>query len=82
MCGIFGFKGKGEVREIIKEGLKSLEYRGYDSCGFFFNSRIDSFFSKKVGKNKIEQLIESLPFSVKEEVIVISNTRWATHGET
>ncbi len=35
MCGIFGFKGKENVREIIKNGFKTLEYIGYDSCGFF-----------------------------------------------
>lgn len=81
MCGIFGFKGKGKIREIIKNGLKTLEYRGYDSCGFFFNSNICTFFDKKVGKNKIEDLVASLPFEMKENVVVISHTRWATHGQ-
>jgi len=81
MCGIFGFKGKGNVREIIKNGLKILEYRGYDSCGFFFNSNKFAFYDKKTGKDKIEELVKSLPFKIDEEVIVISHTRWATHGE-
>ncbi|HOK57216.1 MAG TPA: glutamine--fructose-6-phosphate transaminase (isomerizing), partial [bacterium] len=80
MCGIFGFKGKGDVKEIIKTGLKILEYRGYDSCGFFFNSKEFAFYNKKVGKDKIEELVESLPFKIDKEVIIISHTRWATHG--
>ncbi|MCM8767012.1 MAG: glutamine--fructose-6-phosphate transaminase (isomerizing) [Candidatus Omnitrophica bacterium] len=81
MCGIFGFKGKGNVREIIKNGLKTLEYRGYDSCGFFLNNKNFTLFDKKVGKGKIDELVLSLPFKIEEEVIVLSHTRWATHGQ-
>jgi glucosamine--fructose-6-phosphate aminotransferase (isomerizing) len=81
MCGIFGFKGKGKIKEIIRDGLKDLEYRGYDSCGYFLTNRRFSFFEKKVGKYQIENLTENLPENLKEEVIVISHTRWATHGE-
>ncbi|MCM8804311.1 MAG: class II glutamine amidotransferase, partial [Candidatus Omnitrophica bacterium] len=80
MCGIFGFKGKGNIREIIKNGLKALEYRGYDSCGFFLNNDKFIFYDKKVGKGKIDELVLSIPLKIDEEVIVISHTRWATHG--
>ncbi len=80
MCGILGYIGKGKIRSIVKNGLKSLEYRGYDACGyaFFHNHKIS--IKKEVGKDKIELLTNSLPELTNENIVVISHTRWATHG--
>lgn len=81
MCGIFGYVGKrNNAAELILEGLKSLEYRGYDSWGIaVVNKNKDKktkiFIKKRVGKIG-EALIEDLPKSS----FGFGHTRWATHG--
>ena len=76
MCGIFGYIGKREAPKILLEGLKRLEYRGYDSFGMaIFGSPIHVF--KDVGK--IEKLASMLPPSLNS-TCGIAHTRWATHG--
>lgn len=78
MCGIMGYVGHREAAPLLFQGLKRLEYRGYDSAGIasFTNGRIA--IRRAVGKlAKLDQLLqaEPLPGSVG-----IGHTRWATHG--
>jgi glucosamine--fructose-6-phosphate aminotransferase (isomerizing) len=79
MCGIIGYTGKRNAVSIILEGLKRLEYRGYDSAGIaFFNERGVEI-RKCTGKIKdLYAIIDSdKPFSAT----AIGHTRWATHGK-
>ena len=77
MCGIIGYIGKKKSLPIILEGLKFLEYRGYDSAGIAFvkNSNVEML--KAVGK--IKNLEELVDYNA-ETYIGIGHTRWATHG--
>ncbi len=82
MCGIIAYAGKRDAAEIVLEGLKKLEYRGYDSWGIAALPSNAKTFSvlKKVGKIGSITLKE-LKASIKEESnIAIGHTRWATHG--
>ena len=78
MCGIVGYVGKTNVIKNIMTGLKSLEYRGYDSSGIAYldkNNNIKIY--KKVGQ--IKNLDQILNYE-DEASLGISHTRWATHG--
>ncbi len=80
MCGIVGYIGNKEKKEILLDGLKELEYRGYDSAGIavISNNKIDSF--KAVGKLKnLEEKTKN--FIADGFGIGIGHTRWATHGK-
>ena len=82
MCGIVGYMGPGNSVDIVLDGLKRLEYRGYDSAGICFKN-IEGTLSmfKKMGK------LENLKGFLNEQGdmnnahICIGHTRWATHGE-
>lgn len=80
MCGIFGFvsKNKVKVAPIIIDGLKRLEYRGYDSSGIaaIVNSRV---YSKK-RSGRIFELEKAITGNI-ESSVAIGHTRWATHGK-
>ncbi len=78
MCGIVGYIGKQKASAIILEGLKRLEYRGYDSAGVVTlnGSRFD--LAKKAGR--VEGLIKSTPAQKLPGTTGIGHTRWATHG--
>ena len=79
MCGIVGYAGKTNVIKNIMTGLKSLEYRGYDSAGIaYINDNSDINILKKEGP--IKNLDKILNYE-DEASIGISHTRWATHGE-
>ena len=78
MCGIVGYIGDKDACEVLVEGLKRLEYRGYDSAGvaLLANSHIDVL--KTPGKvTKLEEMVSG----VQQAKIGIGHTRWATHGE-
>jgi glucosamine--fructose-6-phosphate aminotransferase (isomerizing) len=80
MCGIIGYVGKsGNVGEILIEGLKRLEYRGYDSAGVAVVKNGGIVWEKTPGK--IRQLEEKLRDKDISGNIGIAHTRWATHGE-
>ena len=80
MCGIVGYIGEKEKKKVILDGLKELEYRGYDSAGIAVlkDNRIDYF--KAVGK--LNNLIaKTEDFESYGEGVAIGHTRWATHGK-
>ncbi len=78
MCGIVGYIGKQKATPILIEGLKRLEYRGYDSAGIAVISGNKIFESKSVGKvAELENKINGKDISGN---IGIAHTRWATHG--
>lgn len=80
MCGIFGYFGeKKNATQIVIEGLKKLEYRGYDSWGVAYKTPDDIVIHRQIGK------IGEADFAVKDmegtmESIAIGHSRWATHG--
>lgn len=77
MCGIVGYIGEKNCVPILVEGLKRLEYRGYDSSGIsiIYRNKLKTF--KKTGK--ITAMESILPDNLKAN-IGIGHTRWATHG--
>ena len=79
MCGIFGcILKKGKAAPIIHEGLKKLEYRGYDSVGF---ATIDSgALHVKKDAGRIDEVVERLEMEEMPGSLGIGHTRWATHG--
>ena len=79
MCGIVGYVGPREPTPILLEGLKRLEYRGYDSAGIAtMNADGQLFVHKKAGR--IRNLERSLPTPFPHATSGIAHTRWATHG--
>lgn len=80
MCGIVGYIGKKEAVPILIEGLKRLEYRGYDSAGI---SVIDDDLKIKTIKSvgKVSNLEDKLNGNNISSTIGIAHTRWATHGK-
>jgi len=78
MCGIFGYVGPKDPVPIIMAGLKSLEYRGYDSAGIAVVENDHLTVRRSSGKLKnLEDLLEKEPLTGK---FGIGHTRWATHG--
>jgi glucosamine--fructose-6-phosphate aminotransferase (isomerizing) len=79
MCGIFGYVGDKECVSLLIEGLKKLEYRGYDSAGLATISDGKLSISKSVGKiTELEAEVKANPPAHSH--IGIAHTRWATHG--
>ncbi|MAG13063.1 MAG: glutamine--fructose-6-phosphate transaminase (isomerizing) [Spirochaetales bacterium] len=78
MCGIVGYCGMRMAKDILLEGLKRLEYRGYDSAGICVAHGNSMQLIKK--KGKIKNLKESVPYDLPGSY-GIGHTRWATHGE-
>src|SRR3989344_3695939 len=79
MCGIVGYIGKENALPILINGLKKLEYRGYDSAGVCVMHKNN--FSLVKEKGKIENLEQTLLHSNILGNVGIAHTRWATHGE-
>lgn len=79
MCGIVGYVGKRESREVLLDGLSRLEYRGYDSAGVAFFEPEGICVYKAQGR--LEKLVEKLAAEDPPgSPIGIGHTRWATHG--
>ena len=79
MCGIVGYIGSKPVLPILLDGLKKLEYRGYDSAGVSFVS--DGSLRTVKAAGKIAALEQKLcPFAGEKSSLGIGHTRWATHG--
>src|SRR5512135_877852 len=78
MCGIVGYIGPRETTKVLLEGLKRLEYRGYDSAGVAVFQKGKIEIRRKAGKlSNLEELIAKETFDGK---VGIGHTRWATHG--
>ncbi|MCX7721854.1 MAG: glutamine--fructose-6-phosphate transaminase (isomerizing) [Verrucomicrobiae bacterium] len=78
MCGIVGYVGKRTAAPVLMDGLRRLEYRGYDSAGICTISNGQLEIRKLAGR--VERLAELLAQQPLPGVIGISHTRWATHG--
>ncbi len=79
MCGIVGYTGRHEATPIILDGLKKLEYRGYDSAGICTISGGHAAIRRSEGKLfNLERLVADQPLA---GTIGIGHTRWATHGK-
>jgi len=78
MCGIVGYIGPKNVSSVIIEGLRRLEYRGYDSAGIAVINGHDIKVVRSAGK--LRELEESLRLTQLEGSFGIGHTRWATHG--
>jgi glucosamine--fructose-6-phosphate aminotransferase (isomerizing) len=78
MCGIIGYVGNKEAQPILLEGLRRLEYRGYDSAGMATITGPGLHIRKKAGR--ISELVEALEARPAPGCHGISHTRWATHG--
>ncbi len=78
MCGIIGIVGKNPVAPLLIDGLKRLEYRGYDSAGIatLVNGRID----RRRAEGKLVNLVSLIEREPVDGTIGIGHTRWATHG--
>ncbi|HPS65460.1 MAG TPA: glutamine--fructose-6-phosphate aminotransferase, partial [Ignavibacteria bacterium] len=79
MCGIVGYIGKKNAIQIIINGLKRMEYRGYDSMGFTIIDENDKLITFKK-KGKISEIEPSINFDKYIGTAGIGHTRWATHG--
>ncbi|MFZ5905857.1 MAG: glutamine--fructose-6-phosphate transaminase (isomerizing) [Nitrospirota bacterium] len=79
MCGIIGYIGPRNAVSVVLDGLKRLEYRGYDSAGvaFFADSRIEV----RRNKGKIQELASLIEPENLHSTLAIGHTRWATHGK-
>ncbi len=80
MCGIIGYTGSEEAKDILVKGLYSLEYRGYDSAGISVSDK--SGINTVKCKGRVSSLEEKLlKFSSLNGTCGLGHTRWATHGE-
>ena len=79
MCGIVGYTGPREAGPILIEGLRRLEYRGYDSAGIaLVDEEGDLFGEKKAGK--LANRRDAIEHTTPHATIGLAHTRWATHG--
>ncbi|MEV0268488.1 glutamine--fructose-6-phosphate transaminase (isomerizing) [Hamadaea sp. NPDC050747] len=82
MCGIVGYAGTRPALEIVLDGLRRLEYRGYDSAGVAVLSEAEIAVAKRAGKlaNLDRALAEAEDARIAAGTVGIGHTRWATHG--
>src|SRR5215831_12284828 len=81
MCGIVGYIGSREVSSVLVDGLKRLEYRGYDSCGIAIMDEGKPNVVRSVGRiDTLEEKIKAVHPTNGSVKCGIGHTRWATHG--
>ena len=78
MCGIVGGVSERNILPILVEGLRRLEYRGYDSAGVAFKKNGSISVTKNLGR--VNQLTKKLNLKTNQSNLGIAHTRWATHG--
>ncbi|MEO5808918.1 MAG: glutamine--fructose-6-phosphate transaminase (isomerizing), partial [Sphingomicrobium sp.] len=78
MCGIVGIIGRSEVAQRLFDGLRRLEYRGYDSAGIVTVQNGE--FDRRRAEGKLDNLKRELDSDPLHGVVGIAHTRWATHG--
>ena len=78
MCGIVGYTGTGQAKDVLLEGLKRLEYRGYDSAGIAVFDGDKLNIVKRLGK--VSELVDAVSSDQCSGTCGIGHTRWATHG--
>lgn len=78
MCGIVGYTGTLQAKGVLLEGLKRLEYRGYDSAGIAVEDGRGINVVKRLGK--VSGLADAIQDDMCQETCGIGHTRWATHG--
>ncbi|MFL5406153.1 MAG: glutamine--fructose-6-phosphate aminotransferase, partial [Myxococcales bacterium] len=79
MCGIVGYVGDEECASLLVDGLRKLEYRGYDSAGLAVLGK--DGLSVIRAKGKLQNLENRLRDSMPQGATGIGHTRWATHGK-
>ena len=77
MCGIVGYLGKQNATGILLEGLKRLEYRGYDSSGLAVLDARGLEVTKRIGR--VKELLAAVSRAPSQATVGICHTRWATH---
>src|SRR6185369_8236267 len=79
VCGIVGYTGPREAGPILMEGLRRLEYRGYDSAGIaLVDEQGDLFVERRAGK--LSNLRTAIAERTPHAAVGLAHTRWATHG--
>jgi glucosamine--fructose-6-phosphate aminotransferase (isomerizing) len=78
MCGIVGGISERNILPILVEGLRRLEYRGYDSAGVAFKKNSTISVTKNLGR--VDELTKKLNLKTNQSNLGIAHTRWATHG--
>ena len=82
MCGIVGYVGRERCVEVLMEGLKNLEYRGYDSAGLALQGTNGIESLKRVGPLKnLAEAVEERNGNFLQTKVGVGHTRWATHGK-
>ena len=79
MCGIVGYTGFQDAYEVVINGLRRLEYRGYDSAGIVLDNN-NSVFSVSKTKGKVDDLVAISQELAGKSHVGMGHTRWATHG--
>ncbi len=79
MCGIAGYNGYKNAKEILIDSLKKLEYRGYDSAGIAISGKSEIEVLKSAGE--LKNLIKKSELDKLNSTVGIAHTRWATHGQ-
>lgn len=80
MCGIIGYVGSRQVSPILLDGLRRLEYRGYDSAGVAVRTA-DGRLEIHKTHGKLQRLVDTMNGSAPKGTLGIGHTRWATHGQ-